>query len=146
LASFQKILSGHTAFDYHIQPHATCTMASLHGTLPYIYVDPSLRILSLFNIYHIQDGEPCNWSSLLDKAIDQQDLCPLVTSITLLIDKHTFLPHPVNYSTRLMREFSCLFCARLTQMETRDDNATCLQVTSSKGTHNVSISPDEPFE
>jgi hypothetical protein len=37
-----KILSGHPSFNYHIQPHATCTMASLHGTLPYLHMpDPS---------------------------------------------------------------------------------------------------------
>jgi hypothetical protein len=101
LASYQNRLSGHTACDYHIQPHATCTMASLHGTLPYIYLDPPLTTMSIvfmFNIYHIQDGEPYNWSSLLDKAIEQQDLRPLFTSIALLVDKHTLLPYPVNYT------------------------------------------------
>jgi hypothetical protein len=29
----------------------------------------------------IQVGEPFDWSGLFHKAIDQQDLCPLVTSI-----------------------------------------------------------------
>jgi hypothetical protein len=114
LASFQKRLSGHTACDYHIQPHATCTMASLHGTLPYIYLDPPLTTMSIvfmFNIYHIQDGEPYHWSSLLDKAIERRDLLPLFTSIALLVDKHTLLPYPVNYTRWKRGKFGCRTCA-----------------------------------
>jgi hypothetical protein len=79
--SILKVLSGHPSSDYHIQahstcpmassgyhiqPHSTCTMASLPGTLPYIYLDPSLRLLSLFDIYHIQVGEHFDCSSLFD--------------------------------------------------------------------------------
>jgi hypothetical protein len=31
---------------------------------------------------------------------------------------------------------------KLTQIDTRDDNTTCLQVASTKGTHDVTVSPD----
>jgi hypothetical protein len=77
----------------------------------YIYLDLSSRLLFFLDIYHtIQVGEPFDWSSVFLKAIDQQDICPLITSLALLINKHALLAHPVNH-TRWKREFGCLTCA-----------------------------------
>ena len=63
-------------------------MASPEAALPYIFVDQPIHLRSLFDIYDIQDSRPFNWSSLLDKAIKDEDLLPLVLSIGLLIDSH----------------------------------------------------------
>ena len=86
-------------------------MASLEATIPYIYVDPSMHLRSLFDIYDIQDGKPFDWSSLFEKAIKVEDLHPLVVSIALLLDSHVVLKHPSNY-TRWTKEYGCPTCTQ----------------------------------
>jgi hypothetical protein len=58
--------------SYHMHSTTTSTMASPQGTIPSIYLDPSSRLLSLFDIYHIQDGKPYDWSGLHDKGSSRQ--------------------------------------------------------------------------
>ena len=87
------------------------TMASPEATLPYIFVDPSMHLRSLFDIYDIQDSKPFDWSSLLDKAIKDEDLFSLVVSIGLLLDSHVVHKHPANY-TRWKKEFGCPTCTQ----------------------------------
>lgn len=87
-------------------------MASPEATLPYIFVDPSMHLRSLFDIYDIiQDSKPFDWSSLLDKAIKDEDLFSLVVSIGLLLDSHVVHKHPANY-TRWTKEFGCPTCTQ----------------------------------
>jgi hypothetical protein len=86
-------------------------MASGVCSLPYIYLDPSKRLVSLIDLYDIQDGVPYDWSALIDKAIAHDDLRPLVTAIGLLRDKHQIVSHPRNFS-KWTREFVCPTCTQ----------------------------------
>jgi hypothetical protein len=88
------------------------TMSFPEPTLPYIYLDPSMHLRSLFDIYDIKDGKPpYAWSGLLEKAIKGEDLHPLVVSIGLLLDSHVLIKHPANY-TRWTKEYVCPTCTQ----------------------------------
>ena len=50
-----------------------------------------MHLRYLFNIYYIQDRKPYDWSSLVDKAIEDEDLHPLDISIELFCDSHVLL-------------------------------------------------------
>ncbi len=86
-------------------------MASPERTIPYVHVDPSMHLLSLFDACDIQqDAKSYDWSSLCNKAIKDEDLRPLVLSIGLL-DNHVVSRHPTKH-TRWTKECVCPTCAQ----------------------------------
>jgi hypothetical protein len=68
-----------------LQSTPTSTMASEQGTLPHVCLDPSRRLISLIDLCRVQDGVPCDWRGLFNKAIQHQHLRPLVSSIGFLV-------------------------------------------------------------
>jgi hypothetical protein len=91
---------------------STSTMASPEETIPYIHVDPSTHLRSLFDLYDVeQDVKPYDWSKLFNKAIKHYDLYPLVVSIGLLLDRHALSRHPTKFR-HSTREFCCPTCAQ----------------------------------
>ena len=82
----------------------TSTMASPERTIPYVHVDPSMHLLSLFDACDIQqDAKSYDWSSLCNKAIKDEDLRPLVLSVGLLLGNHVVSRHPTKH-TRWTKE------------------------------------------
>jgi hypothetical protein len=86
-------------------------MASLEAEIPCVSVDPSMHLHSLFDICDIQDGKPCDWSSLFNKTIKGEDLHPLVLFVRLLLDSHAVAKHAAN-NTRWTEEHGCPTCAQ----------------------------------
>jgi hypothetical protein len=86
-------------------------MASEQGALPCICLDPSRRLISLIDLQRVRDGVPHDWCGLFNKAIQHQHLCPLVSSVGLVRDRHKLVPHVRNH-VKWRREFVCPTCAQ----------------------------------
>jgi hypothetical protein len=89
----------------------TSAMASEQGALPCVYLDASRHLISLIDLCRVQDGVPCDWCGLFNKAIQHQHLRPLVSSIGLVRDRQKLVPHVRSY-TKWRREFVCPTCAQ----------------------------------
>jgi hypothetical protein len=90
----------------------TSTMASPERTIPCVHVDPSMHLRSLFDTCDVQqDAKPCGWSGVINKAIKDEDLRPLVVSVGLLLDSHAVSKHPTK-CTRWIKEHGCPACTQ----------------------------------